>query len=370
MEQEDSMGFYLRKSVSVGPFRVNFSSSGVGISAGIKGLRVGTGPRGNYISVGTGALRYRATLPRALPSSRSVASTINLSDGGPDPRFSSDGVNGMTAIESGPIETMQDNSSSDLLKELRGKAQRPAYWKFSAVASVLAVWLCAQSSTALLMWLVGVAGLGLTIYIDIRDTVAKTAVLCYQLDEPNEKAFDSLHNAFAGVSSCSKAWRIDAKGAVKDSKYHAGASALVTRKGASFGRGLPPMMKCNIEVPFVKGNGISLYFMPDRVLVYSSADIGAVAYKELMFDGHVQRFIEDGGVPHDAEVVDKTWKYVNKKGGPDKRFKDNRQLPVVLYEELRFGSASGLNEVFQVSKHSTSAAVRNAFSTMKSVLPV
>lgn len=354
------MGFYLRKSVSVGPFRVNFSSSGVGVSAGIKGLRVGTGPRGNYISVGTGALRYRATLP-----STSTSNPRDVSQ----PHLPSVDADGMKSIESGPVEAMQDNSSSELLKELRGKAQRPAYWKFSAVASIIAIWLGAQSSTPLLMWLVGVAGLALTIFIGIRDTVAKTAVLCYQLDEPNEKAFDSLHNAFAGFSSCSRAWRIDAKGAVKDSKYHAGASALVTRKGASFGRGLPPMMKSNIEVPFVKGTGIGLYFMPDRVLVYSSTDVGAVSYKELMFDGRVQRFIEDGTVPHDAEVVDKTWKYVNKKGGPDKRFKDNRQLPVVLYEELRFGSASGLNEVFQVSKHSTSAAVRNAISTMGSVLP-
>lgn len=363
------MGFYLRKSVSVGPFRVNFSSSGVGVSAGMKGFRVGTGPRGNYISVGTGALRYSATLPSPRPSSRASRPSSHLNDVSEEPRLPLNGPDGMTPIESGPVEAMQDNSSSELLKELRGKALRPAYWKFSAVASVIAVWLSSQVSISWLIWLVGTVGIGLTIFIGIRDIVAKTSVLCYQLDEPNEKAFDTLHNAFAGFSSCSRAWRIDAKGAVKDSKYHAGASALVIRKGASFGKGLPPKMKCNIEVPYVKGTGIALYFLPDRVLVYSPADVGAVSYKELMFDGRVQRFIEDGSVPHDAEVVDKTWKYVNKKGGPDKRFKDNRQLPVVLYEELRFASASGLNEVFQVSKHSTSAAVRNAISTMGSVLP-
>ena len=43
------MGFYLRKSVSVGPLRFNLSKSGIGISAGVKGFRVGAGPRGNYI---------------------------------------------------------------------------------------------------------------------------------------------------------------------------------------------------------------------------------------------------------------------------------------------------------------------------------
>jgi hypothetical protein len=35
------MGFYLRKSVAVGPFRFNLSGSGVGMSVGVRGLRVG-----------------------------------------------------------------------------------------------------------------------------------------------------------------------------------------------------------------------------------------------------------------------------------------------------------------------------------------
>lgn len=37
------MGLYLRKSVRVGPLRFNLSKGGVGVSAGIKGFRVGTG---------------------------------------------------------------------------------------------------------------------------------------------------------------------------------------------------------------------------------------------------------------------------------------------------------------------------------------
>ena len=37
------MGFYLRKSVRVGPVRFNLSKSGIGMSTGIKGFRVGTG---------------------------------------------------------------------------------------------------------------------------------------------------------------------------------------------------------------------------------------------------------------------------------------------------------------------------------------
>ncbi|MFW8645427.1 DUF4236 domain-containing protein [Rhizobium beringeri] len=35
------MPFYIRKSISAGPFRFNFSKGGVGVSVGVKGLRVG-----------------------------------------------------------------------------------------------------------------------------------------------------------------------------------------------------------------------------------------------------------------------------------------------------------------------------------------
>ena len=57
------MGFYLRKSISVGPLRFNLSKSGIGVSAGVTGLRFGVGPRGNYVHMGRGGLYYRATLP-------------------------------------------------------------------------------------------------------------------------------------------------------------------------------------------------------------------------------------------------------------------------------------------------------------------
>ncbi|WP_395821080.1 DUF4236 domain-containing protein [Devosia sp.] len=43
----DDLPFYIRKSVSFGPVRVNFSMSGVGVSAGVRGLRFGSGPRGH-----------------------------------------------------------------------------------------------------------------------------------------------------------------------------------------------------------------------------------------------------------------------------------------------------------------------------------
>ena len=52
----------------------------------------------------------------------------------------------------------------------------------------------------------------------------------------------------------------------------------------------------------------------------------------------------------DATAVDKTWKYVNKDGEQDRRFNDNREIPVLQYLALRFTSDSGLNELVYLSR--------------------
>jgi len=61
------------------------------------------------------------------------------------------------------------------------------------------------------------------------------------------------------------------------------------------------------------------------------------------------RFIEEEPVPPDAAVVGQAWAKSNKDGSPDRRFRDNYQLPIALYASLTFTSPSGLHEEFQIS---------------------
>lgn len=47
------MGFRLQRSLSLGKFlRINISKSGLGVSAGLPGLKISTGPRGSFINLG------------------------------------------------------------------------------------------------------------------------------------------------------------------------------------------------------------------------------------------------------------------------------------------------------------------------------
>ena len=49
--------------------------------------------------------------------------------------------------------------------------------------------------------------------------------------------------------------------------------------------------------------------------MFEPAAVGAVPYLDLRIRRATTRFVEDGIVPSDSQVVDRTWKYVNKKGG-------------------------------------------------------
>jgi hypothetical protein len=55
------MGWYIRKAFSAGPVRLNLSKSGLGLSFGAKGARIGAGPRGLYTHFGRGGLYYRSS---------------------------------------------------------------------------------------------------------------------------------------------------------------------------------------------------------------------------------------------------------------------------------------------------------------------
>lgn len=61
------MPFYIRKAFSLGPLRFNLSKSGLGLSAGVRGLRVGVTPKGkSYVHAGRGGLYYRQSLDGAV----------------------------------------------------------------------------------------------------------------------------------------------------------------------------------------------------------------------------------------------------------------------------------------------------------------
>jgi hypothetical protein len=99
-------------------------------------------------------------------------------------------------------------------------------------------------------------------------------------------------------------------------------SALEPYQRASWNLG-PKELTTNITVPSITAGKAALYFLPDRVLVREGKGFSDVAYAHLGVRPGQTRFIEDSAPPGDALRVDQTWQYVNVKGGPDRRYKNN-----------------------------------------------
>jgi hypothetical protein len=49
-----------------------------------------------------------------------------------------------------------------------------------------------------------------------------------------------------------------------------------------------------------------LFFLPDVILYWEGGVFGSIAYHDLRIDHSFTRFIEDGSVPADATIVDRT----------------------------------------------------------------
>jgi len=354
------MGFYIRKSVRVGPLRFNLSKSGIGVSTGIPGLRVGTGPRGTYVHMGRGGLYYRQTL--SSPTSRTQRfdrPMVNVPVDHPHTHGP------MTSIGSGCVTEMVDTNSIALLSEIERKRKRTVWWPFMlAMSLMLGVLLLVGEVT---MWLTVPCVLLLliaTVFVHQYDQLKKSVVLMYELDGPSLESYQLLFAAVNELARCGAVWHITAQGDVYDPKYHAGAGHLINRSKISVGYRNPPYVKTNLSVPYLPFGKHSMYLLPDKILVYAPNGVGAVEYNVLNLSASPTRFIEEGTVPRDATVIDHTWRYVNKNGGPDRRFNNNRQIPICQYEELQITSPTGVGEILQLSRLGVSADLESAISAV------
>ena len=193
------MGFYIRKSIKVGPLRFNLSRSGIGVSAGIPGFRVGTGPRGNYVHMGTGGLYYRATLPSG--SGRQAPPSIVPAYNQPTTHAP------LEAIGSGSVSQMRDSSSASLLTELNEKNRRMRRWPLAAVASVGIV--CLLLVIGVSPWIVApVAALAVAgvFYACQCDLLAKSVVIFYEFDSEMQTGYQRIHDGISEFARCGGKW--------------------------------------------------------------------------------------------------------------------------------------------------------------------
>ena len=329
------MGLRFRKSINLGGgFKINLSKSGIGYSWGVKGFRVtktakGTTRRTTSIP-GTG-ISYvsesgkKKRSPTHTPTVHSQPPNLQIVEDANtyDTHEIKNAV--ATEIVSDGLEDMLASATTAL--KLR-KISIITFWVTLILGFGTPIFLLLAAASAVAFFVIkkkGIIDLSYTFEDEQADIVAERMA--------------PLHK----IAKSEKKWYLTQTSKVVDKKYSAGASNLVKRENCTTSTKLPFPFKTNADVMVFSLGSEKLLFLPDKLFVIQGTKIGALNYSDVTTAVEGYRFIEEEEVPRDASIVGHTWKYVNKQGGPDKRFNDNRQLPICLYGKMIVKSVSGLN---------------------------
>ena len=334
------MGFRYRKSLNLGGgFRINLSKSGVGYSWGVKGYRV--------TKTANGRTRTSVSIPGTGIS--------YVNENGKNNSISSE--RGNTPAYQQPISYIDNNQYdtqniannvatamvSEGLEDMLASASKAI--KLNKL-STIGLWITVIWGLGFpVMLLLAIAFLALKIFVKTKGTID----LDYSIDDDQKSVIDERMQPMLKITECAKVWRIMQTSKVVDKKYASGASNTVNRIACKATNKAPFPFKANLQVASFKAGKETLLFLPDKLFIMQGSKIGALNYSDINSNSHTTRFIESECVPGDTQVVGQTWKYVNKSGNPDRRFKNNRQLPICLYGELELCSTSGLNTVIMFS---------------------
>lgn len=335
------MGWYIRKSKSFGPIRVNLSKSGLGISAGVKGARVSVGPKGTYLNAGRNGLYYRKKLDSSNKRHNSVSGG-NQSFLDDDPLYNTSPV-----YEQDSIITQSDPISENLIGEniVKGISRsRVIFWIWVGI-SVTAVGVFSY-------WgLLGAAVLFLALLYFF------SARISFELDDEAKEEWSRFLSGLYNLQTSQYLWIVEASSYNSDLKVNAGAgrniqrgpiSALrVAKKGSTRFR-----LRMDVDSFLLKCSKCYILFMPSGILVKKGLKVFAYTYEQFSIYDSTISFIEHGVVPRDAFIVEQTWQYVNKDGSPDRRYANNRSIPVCRYGVMHI---SGLNINIELQSSNTDA---------------
>ncbi|HCZ9102246.1 TPA: DUF4236 domain-containing protein [Klebsiella michiganensis] len=186
--------------------------------------------------------------------------------------------------------------------------------------------------------------------------------ITFESSDASQRAYAAMVRAFDMLKSSVKKWDITADKATDQFAERTLATRSVNRHPVTFDFSSTDLIQFTgraMRFENVNGDDILLY---PGVAVIPRAD-GAFALidlRELQISSEYRRFHEEEGVPSDSRIDGHTWAKTNKNGSPDRRFKDNYQIPICIYGNITFHSQTGVTEEYMVSNADAAQAFAEA----------
>ncbi len=306
------------------------------------GIRVGTALRGTYVTMGAGGFVYHRR-ERSAPGA---------------PRRLTEEAGG--ALLTASVQELARSSPEWLLHDSQRRLSRH---NWLAVYLVLAsLWILAAQSLGLAIVL---ALLAVPVALWNRDR--RLTRIAYDVDDPELQARLALASEAAhALASAKRVWHVFYATSTEDWKRNAGATTLLRRTVTRCEQEPLPHFELNVPIWCLPVGPQKLLFLPDRMLVWDGKLLAALPYEQLSAAASPHRFVEASrsALPSDGRVVDKTWKFVRRDGGADRRFNDNEELPVLEYGELDLRSPHELRIALQTSTVTAAERAAAAFTAL------
>lgn len=338
------MGFRYRKSINLGGgFRINMSKSGIGYSWGTKGYRVTKTAKGKtrttYSIPGTGLSYVSESGQNKSQSTRSrTQQSQSRQTNRPSVNQVTQENNLQRNIETDEIANFQaaefENITSTIAKTIRMNK-----WGTGLLWCVL---LAFSNPVLVLLPILG-------IILKVISHKSGVVTLEYDFDAEKDEEYKRRTGAWIILAEGDKEWQVLTEVHNSNTKVHAGANRSLNRVPCEIKKVTPFYLRTNVDIIQIKLKKETFLILPDKVLIIRGSKVGAENYSDVQILASSTYFVESDRVPKDAQVVRHTWQYVNKNGTPDKRYKNNRQLPVCHYGVVTIKSDSGIEVEIQVS---------------------
>lgn len=384
------MSLRFRQTFTLFPgVRINIGKRGISASIGIPGATVNVGQKGIRATVGLHGSGLSYTTPilphkvkpsvTNLLSSPSTDTHFEITETAPDNTPSNAKIympqNGMSEISSASVEVLTSTSLLPL-RDLIAKARQQraeikadlqeALSQESKQKSELA-----RRKSSLFRWFYKRRISELE--TELPQTQAEISrlmswedntkiAITFENSDASQQAYAAMVRAFDVLKSSVKKWDITADKPTDQFAERTLATRSVNRHPVTFDFSSTDLIQFTgraMRFENINGDDILLY---PGVAVIPRVD-GAFALidlRELQISAEHRGFHEEDSVPSDASVAGHTWAKTNKNGSPDRRFKDNYQIPICVYGNITFQSQTGITEEYMVSNADAAQAFAEA----------
>lgn len=370
-------GWNFRKRVKIAPgVHLNFSRNGVSTSVGPRGAKMTFGPNGTYLNTGipgTGLYKRQKIGGKSTPSYSPSKSTGSSSSSG----------NGCANF----FLFIGLWFALCVIAVMCSKSEEPL--------NNVTVWGSAGAAIGIILFfkLIGNISAGSSEKSKVKDQVEslspsdtsdKANILrahaLYLKDSKNPEAYfdatksasssemfayEDFCEAFAECLNMSAVWQLEQSVSNEGSKLWANTS--VVKKLVSWCMADNRHYVLPNPTPAINtlANG-PIYFFPQFAIHYTNDAVYEIwQYNQIQLSVDYVRFQEsESAAPKDSERLGETWTYVNKNGGPDRRYSYNPVMPILKYGVVNIETPAGTFKYY-TSQYDCVVKMGRAFENLK-----